>query len=78
MAKRPAVHVTSTGAGWKVKSAGAERAARITATQAEAVQVGRRIAANRGSELVIHRTDGKIRSKDSFGNDPFPPRDNEH
>jgi hypothetical protein len=24
--------------------------------------------------LVIHRPDGRIRDKDSHGNDPFPPK----
>jgi len=73
MTTKKAVHITPSRGGWKVKSAGARRAAKITATQAEAVQIGRRIAANRGSELVVHRTDGKIRSNDSYGSDPFPP-----
>jgi hypothetical protein len=75
---KKAVHVTPSGGNWKVRTAGAERAVKVTSTQAEAIQIGRRIATNRGSELVVHRTDGQIRSKDSFGNDPFPPRDNEH
>jgi len=30
------------------------------------------------SELVIHRPNGQIRDKDSFGNDPNPPRDRKH
>lgn len=74
---KKAIHVIPSGRNWKVKTAGAERAAKITSTQAEAVQVGRRMAANRGTELIVHRTDGTIRSKDSYGNDPFPPRDRE-
>jgi hypothetical protein len=77
MSKR-AVHVTPKGDGWKVKSANAERAVKVTATQVEAIQIGRRIAMNRGAELIVHRTDGTIRSKDSYGSDPFPPRDKEH
>ena len=32
----------------------------------------------RQTEVVVHRRDGKIRSKDSYGNDPNPPRDKEH
>ena len=77
MAKK-AVHVVPSGSSWRVRTAGAERSAKVTSTQSEAIQVGRRIAINRGSELVVHRTDGTIRSKDSYGNDPFPPRDREH
>jgi hypothetical protein len=27
---------------------------------------------------VIHRPDGTIRDKDSYGNDPNPPKDKKH
>lgn len=75
MAKK-AVHVNPTRNGkWQVKSAGSVKRYRIVDTQAEAIRIGRRIAMNRGAELVVHRMDGTIRSKDSFGPDPFPPRD---
>lgn len=60
--------------GWQVKGAGHSRATVRTATQAEAISIGRSIAINHKSELVIHGTDGKIREKNSYGNDPFPPR----
>lgn len=75
---KKSVHVTPKGSGWQVKTAGSSRAVKITSTQSDAIKRGREIAMNNGSELIIHRTDGRIRSKDSFGNDPFPPRDNEH
>lgn len=71
MTKSAPVYVISTARGWKVKSAGAERASRVTATQAEAIQIGRRIATNRRSELIVHRVDGTIRSKDSYGKEQF-------
>lgn len=29
-------------------------------------------------EVVIHSRDGKIRDKDSYGNDPIPPRDRKY
>ena len=72
---RNAVHVTPSSGGWKVKSVGAERAAKITSTQAEAIRLGRQIATNRGAELIVHRSDGTVRSKDSYGNDPLPQTD---
>jgi hypothetical protein len=40
------VRVTPKGDLSKVKTSGASRAARITASQAEAIQIGRRIAMN--------------------------------
>jgi hypothetical protein len=43
-------------------------------TQEEARQTARNIAINQQSEVVIHRPNGQIRDKDSYGNDPFPPR----
>jgi hypothetical protein len=31
-----------------------------------------------GVEVIVHGRDNKIRSKDSYGNDPNPPKDKEH
>lgn len=56
--------------GWQVKGAGNQRATVRTETQAEA----RAIARNNRSELVVHGTDGRIREKNSYGNDPCPPK----
>ena len=60
--------------GWQVKGAGNSRATARTNTQAEAIDIGRAISRNQGSELIIHRPNGQIRAKDSHGNDPFPPK----
>ena len=68
-------HVTPhPDGGWQVKGAGNSRATVRTETQADAIDIGREIARNQESELVIHRPNGQIRDKDSYGNDPFPPR----
>lgn len=64
------VHVTKRNDGWAVKTENSERAVKITETQKEAIDVGKSIAKNQQSELVIHGTDGKIREKNSYGNDP--------
>jgi hypothetical protein len=63
---RRAVHVIPRGAKWVVRSAGATRAHKVVGSQSEAIKIGRRIAMKRASELVVHRMDGSIRSKDSF------------
>lgn len=68
MAKQ--VHITKKENGWSVKTAGSEKAVKITPTQKEAIAVGKTIAQNQKSELIIHGTDGKIREKNSYGNDP--------
>lgn len=68
-------HVTPhPGGGWQVKGAGNSRATVRTSTQSQAQAIAREIAKNQDSEVVIHRTNGQIRAKDSYGNDPFPPR----
>ena len=59
--------------GWQVKGAGNSRATVRTETQADAIKVARDIAINKGSEVVIHRSNGQIRDKNSYGNDPYPP-----
>lgn len=70
------VHVLPKGDSWEVKTEKSEKAYRITDTQKEAIDIAREIARNQQSELIIHRPNGEIRQKDSYGNDPFPPRDN--
>ena len=67
-------HVVPHDGDWAVRGAGNDRVTSIHRTQAEAIEAGRAIAQNQGSELVIHRPDGTIRDKDSHGSDPFPPK----
>ncbi len=72
-------HVTKhpTG-GWQVKGAGNEKATKVTGTQKQSIAVAKEIAKHQKSEVVIHGTDGRIRDKDSYGNDPMPPKDTKH
>ena len=68
-------HVTPHPDGaWQVKGAGNSKATAKTSTQAEAKRIAREIALNQKSELIIHRPNGRIRDKDSFGNDSYPPK----
>jgi uncharacterized protein YdaT len=73
MAKQHHV-VPNPKGGWDVKKSGAERASVHTNTKKEAVDKGREISRNQGSEFVIHGKNGQIQQKDSHGNDSFPPR----
>lgn len=63
-------HVVPHGKDWAVKGAGNEKYTKIVQTQKEAMDVAREIAKNQHSEVVIHRKNGVIRDKDSYGNDP--------
>lgn len=75
MTKGKNQHVTPhPNGGWQVKGEGNRRATVRTPTQSAAIQIARDISRNQNSELVIHRTNGKIREKDSHGHDPFPPK----
>jgi len=67
-------HVVPRGDAWAVKGAGNERATSIHRTQGEAERAAREIAINQGSEVVIHRPNGEIRDKNSYGKDPYPPK----
>ncbi|MBN6185699.1 DUF2188 domain-containing protein [Aneurinibacillus sp. BA2021] len=68
-------HVTPhSGGGFQVKGAGNSKATKIFDTQREAIAYGREIAKNQQSELVIHNLKGRIREKNSYGNDSYPPR----
>ena len=68
-------HVTHRPDGnWQVKGAGNTKATVITSTQKEAIKIATSIARNQKSELVVHGLDGQIREKNSYGNDPYPPK----
>ena len=67
-------HVVPVGDRWAVRKGGSDRATAIFDTQREAIARGREIAKNQGVELCVHRRDGTIRSKSSYGEDPNPPK----
>jgi hypothetical protein len=77
MARRNDVHVSkvSGGSRWKVTQQGQEISRHNT--QGAAIGRGVREAKQDRVDLVTHSHDGRIRSKDSYGNDPLPPRDRE-
>ena len=78
MSRRHDVHVTKVtgGSRWKVSQGGSNLSTHNT--QGNAIMRGRSVARRNAAELVIHGRDGRIRSKDSYGKDPHPPRDREH
>lgn len=74
MAKGKQVHTVpdSKGLGWK-NTSGGETISRHH-NKDTAVDAGRSTARKDGAEHVIHRRDGTIGEKNSYGNDKFPPR----
>ena len=71
-------HVVKRDDGWAVKGEGNSRDTSVLSTQSKAIRVATSIAKHQHSEVVIHGRDGRIRDKDSYGNDPCPPRDTKH
>lgn len=63
-------HIVPNKGKWGVKGAGNKRISTITTTQKEAIEKGRQISKNQNSELFIHDKKGRIREKNSYGNDP--------
>lgn len=68
MAKQ--VFISPSAEGWKVKTVGAERAAAILETKAEAVKKGIELAKNSQAELLVQNLNGTIGWRNSYGNDP--------
>lgn len=68
------IHITKHEDGWQVKEAKTGQVFSVSSTQKEAIQFGTSIAKHGESEILIHGRDGKIRERNSFGNDPFPPK----
>jgi hypothetical protein len=66
-------HVVPRDGTWAVRGAGNTRDTSHHATQGEAIDAAREIAQNQQSEMFIHRTNGQIRERNSYGSDPFPP-----
>lgn len=77
MAKKN-VHVVPSGNRWAVKTAGSSKPLSNHQTQQAATAAGRKVAQSNQSELVIHRPNGQIRDKDSYGGDTVPPKDQKH
>lgn len=67
-------HVVPNGEKWSVRRSGASRASGTFSTQKEAIERAKDIARNQGTELYVHGRDGRIRERNSYASDPFPPK----
>lgn len=74
MANKKPVHVVPRESGWAVEREGSGRASSLHDTQAQAERAGRSTARSDGTEFFLHGRDGRIRERDSYGNDPYPPK----
>ena len=68
------VHIVPHDEGWAVRIEGNERVTSVHRTQSDATDSGRDRARRDGVEILIHGEDGRIRDRDSYGHDPYPPK----
>jgi Uncharacterized protein conserved in bacteria (DUF2188) len=75
MPKKPAV-VTGPhpGGGWQNKVEGNQRVSNLARTKAEAQATGREMAQKLHTEHKIQNKEGRITERNSYGNDPYPPK----
>lgn len=59
---------------WKIKNTENAKVSRYSDTKKEAVDIATKFSKNNNSELFIHKKDGSFENRNSFGNDPHPPR----
>jgi hypothetical protein len=72
------IHTVPSGGKWSVKEENRPKPIAEVDTKREAEQIGREIAKQRGVDHIIHDREGKIQARESYGNDPCPPKDKEH
>jgi hypothetical protein len=68
-------HVIPSLSGWSVKKSGSAKASKIFDTKDKAVAYGRELSKHEKTELYIHKKNGMIQNKNSYGNDQNPSRD---
>lgn len=73
MGKKPPIQTVpnASGSGWVNKQGGEVISRHVRKDTAEAA--GRKEAKEQKVEHVIHKRDGTIGEKNSYGKDPFPP-----
>lgn len=74
MTAKKNIHTVPADDGWANRRAGGQRATSVHGTKAEAEASGRAAAKKDGVEHLIHRKNGTIGERNSYGNDPHPPK----
>lgn len=59
---------------WENKAEGSSKPVSYHQTKENALNRGEKIAEKTHVEHFIHGKNGKIQERNSYGNDPFPPR----
>lgn len=71
---KPGIETYNEDGQWKSRRQGNQRAFAVGGTKAEQVAQGREAAQRDKVEHTIKNVDGTIGRKNSYGNDPHPPK----
>jgi hypothetical protein len=74
MSKKNYYVVTRPQGGWAVKREGSQKASAVTGTQKESIEIAKDLVKKSRGELTIQGRNRKFREKNSYGNDPYPPK----
>lgn len=72
------IHTVPFGSKWAIKREGVEKPVSTHHLKSTALNKGASIAKKNKVEHVIHGRNGRIQDKDSYGNDPCPPKDKKY
>ncbi len=72
MSKKP-IHTVPHGDRWANRREGSQWVSETVDTQREASATARETARRDHTEHFIHGRNGRIRERNSYGNDPYPP-----
>lgn len=67
------IHTVKHGDGWANRREGSQRVFSEHRTQERAIEQGRAAARRDHVEHLIHGRNGRVRERNSYGNDPHPP-----
>lgn len=68
------IHVVPRPDGWAVSREHSDRDSSHHSTQVEAIQQAENTGRRDHVEVLIHGRNGQIRERNSYGNDPYPPK----
>jgi len=74
MADKRNIHTVRDGDRWVNRPEGGGQVGGSFDTQGRAAEAGRQEAEQRGGEHFIHRPNGQIRERNTYREDPFPPK----
>jgi len=69
-------HVVPSSAkvGWTVRKSDSTRTSKSFKRKEDAIKYGRELSKNEKTELYIHKKNGLIQDRHSYGIDPFPQK----